>query len=658
MSDYLKEGFIDQVKGSLNRGNSGGSGTVGSGQENVIEKIKVNGVEQSVDGNKAVNIPVPTKTSELENDEGFLKEHQDLSEYAKSKDVPTVPSNVSEFTNDKQYQTADDVTGTLEPYAKSADVTKQITDEVAKIVANAPEDFDTLKEMSDWIANHENDASAMNSAIQANKTDIAGLCADKADLSDLDGLGVRVTTVEGEVDGVNRKLCGIEEGAEPTAATISGSNPTVTNSANAPLIYGKIKGYTLQDGEPTPDNPIDIKGLGDSGTIKVRTCGKNLLSHPLMSGTEYGLTRELNDDGSLTFIGTTTNQITYLLDDIISRLKVGETYIWSGVTNVRIIEGGTILYKSGDGSYTITENTTAFTPYFQWNSVGTTLNTTFYPMVRIKGTDDTYEPYTETVTTIPIDTLYEGDYLEVYADGSGKIVSNNSVFTPTNVTLMHHDSSWADGMFRCEQTPSDIKAYSNTSDTTVITSTHFPNTKISDMLSNVVSNGVSILNKTIFFKHESIMTSDDLKTWFGENTVKVIYPLATPIETPLTAEQVEQFKKLYTFDNVTNFFCDGEITARYYCNTDSGYTVGMLQEQAKENLEQIKNDLSEQESSVDQLYLNALPVGSIVQIEQYFDTLQESDAKDKWLYLGTSSIQYDNGAAVNCITNVYRKLAM
>lgn len=206
MSDYLKEGFIDQVKGSLNRGNSGGSGTVGSGQENVIEKIKVNGVEQSVDGNKAVNIPVPTKTSELENDEGFLKEHQDLSEYAKSKDVPTVPSNVSEFTNDKQYQTADDVTGTLEPYAKSADVTKQITDEVAKIVANAPEDFDTLKEMSDWIANHENDASAMNSAIQANKTDIAGLCADKADLSDLDGLGVRVTTVEGEVDGVNRNL--------------------------------------------------------------------------------------------------------------------------------------------------------------------------------------------------------------------------------------------------------------------------------------------------------------------------------------------------------------------------------------------------------------------------------------------------------------------
>ena len=381
-----------------------------------------------------------------------------------------------------------------------------------------------------------------------------------------------------EVDGVNRKLSGIEEGAEATAATISGSNPTVTNSANAPLIYGKIKGYTLQDGEPTPDNPIDIKGLGDSGTIEVRTCGKNLLSHSLPSITEYGLTMKPNDDGSLTFTGTTTNPVTYFLDDIISRLKVGETYIWSGVTHVNIVEDGTNLYKGGSGSYTITENTTGFLPYFQWNSVGTTLNTTFYPMVRIKGTDDTYEPYTETVATIPIDTLYKGDYLEVYADGSGKIVSNNSVFTPTNVTLMHHDSSWADGVFRCEQTPSDIKAYSNTSDTTVITSTHFPNTKISDMLSNVVSNGVSILNKTIFFKHESIMTSDDLKTWFGENTVKVIYPLATPIETPLTAEQVEQFKQLYTFDNVTNFFCDGELTARYYCNTDSGDTVGMIQE--------------------------------------------------------------------------------
>ena len=46
----------------------------------------------------------------------------------------------------------------------------KIISKVAEIVAGAPEDFDTLKEMSDWIASHENSAAEMNSEIQALKT--------------------------------------------------------------------------------------------------------------------------------------------------------------------------------------------------------------------------------------------------------------------------------------------------------------------------------------------------------------------------------------------------------------------------------------------------------------------------------------------------------
>ena len=53
------------------------------------------------------------------------------------------------------------------------EVEKIVTDEVAKIVADAPEDFDTLKEMSDWISQHEDSVAAMNSAIQQNATDIS-----------------------------------------------------------------------------------------------------------------------------------------------------------------------------------------------------------------------------------------------------------------------------------------------------------------------------------------------------------------------------------------------------------------------------------------------------------------------------------------------------
>lgn len=49
---------------------SGGGG--GSGEDNVIEVVEVNGTALTPDTNKAVNITVPTKTSDLTNDSNFV----------------------------------------------------------------------------------------------------------------------------------------------------------------------------------------------------------------------------------------------------------------------------------------------------------------------------------------------------------------------------------------------------------------------------------------------------------------------------------------------------------------------------------------------------------------------------------------------------------
>lgn len=69
----------------------------------------------------------------------------------------------------------------LSEYYTSTEVDSAIAAKVAEIVAGAPEDFDTLKEMSDWISSHESDASAMNSAIQTNTNDISELSTNKVD---------------------------------------------------------------------------------------------------------------------------------------------------------------------------------------------------------------------------------------------------------------------------------------------------------------------------------------------------------------------------------------------------------------------------------------------------------------------------------------------
>ena len=51
-------------------------------------------------------------------------------------------------------------------------VDKKISDKIAEIVDGAPDSLDTLKEISDWISGHADDASAMNTAIQGNTTAI------------------------------------------------------------------------------------------------------------------------------------------------------------------------------------------------------------------------------------------------------------------------------------------------------------------------------------------------------------------------------------------------------------------------------------------------------------------------------------------------------
>ena len=87
----------------------------------------------------------------------------------------------------------------LNSKANSADVyTKletdtKITEKVAEIVADAPEDFDTLKEMSDWIANHEGSAAAMNSAINANAENIANIQSEIGDIESVLSSVVEVT---------------------------------------------------------------------------------------------------------------------------------------------------------------------------------------------------------------------------------------------------------------------------------------------------------------------------------------------------------------------------------------------------------------------------------------------------------------------------------
>lgn len=391
-----------------------------------------------------------------------------------------------------------------------------------------------------------------------------------------------------EVDGVNRKLSGIEKGAEATAATISGSNPTVTNSANAPLIYGKIKGYTLQDGEPTPDNPIDIQGVGNGGTIEVKTCGKNLFNPEKTIGGqmiwwETGYPYEVAD---------------YFITDYIE-VNPNTTYTVRGFIDSHenwYYDADKIPIQSIGGCDLTTFTTPDNCKYIRLTAE---ISTKGIQQIELGDTATDLEPYTETTATIPIDTLYEGDYIELFADGSGQIVRTKGVKVFKGDEYFYHEDSWTNSnAFYNSSAISDIKPISGFGTKANIlcshlkadTPGHIANYESNDGLIGV--GGTS--GKQIFISIAGITTPSQLNTFMKENPITVVYELAKTKNEPLTAEQVAEFKKLQTFKCVTNVTADGEVTVRYYCNNDSGETVGMLQNIANNSVSKssIANNLT------------------------------------------------------------------
>ena len=88
-------------------------------------------------------------------------------------------------------------------------ITSAVAAKIAEVVANAPEDLDTLKEIADWISAHANDAAAMNTQITENKNNIA---TNTGDISALK------TSVAGKADKEHTHSAGdITSGTLPIA---------------------------------------------------------------------------------------------------------------------------------------------------------------------------------------------------------------------------------------------------------------------------------------------------------------------------------------------------------------------------------------------------------------------------------------------------------
>lgn len=163
-----------------------------------------------------------------------------------------------------------------------------ITSKVAEIVADAPEDFNTLKEMSDWISSHENDASAMNSAIQTNATNISDLQTGKVDKSSIDknyGLAL----------GETGKMFIYR--ADDTHINLEANNYRPIVPSNIPLV---MSNYGITSKTQITEMQEDIKNKVDNDIF----VAENLIKYPYAQMVESRLSVQFTyDDGMITLNG-------------------------------------------------------------------------------------------------------------------------------------------------------------------------------------------------------------------------------------------------------------------------------------------------------------------------------------------------------------------
>ncbi|AXH74498.1 MAG: putative tail fiber [crAssphage sp. isolate ctbg_1] len=169
--------------------------------------------------------------------------------------LAAIPTKTSQLTNDSNFITA-------------SDTDTKIAAKIAEIVAGAPEDLDTLKEIADWIKAHPNDVGELNASLQEIIADIEQIKTDYK-IKDVDTSNLLTVDDNGKL-GVTIYPKG-DDGKD-----------YLRNKTG--LVNGEVLRYALQD---------KLTAIHDSGvnTVAGNSCSiKFLTSVDVTRGTPFNLT--------------------------------------------------------------------------------------------------------------------------------------------------------------------------------------------------------------------------------------------------------------------------------------------------------------------------------------------------------------------------------
>lgn len=172
-----------------------------------------------------VGTKIPSKTSELMNDSGFLTEHQDLSGYATKDEIPKTASEVGA-----------DASGTAESKVSAHNVSDTAHNDIRLLVQGLAERLNTLADSDDTTLDQMSEVVAY---VKSNKSLIDAITTSKVNVSDI---------IDNLTTNVSSKPLSAAQGAKLKAlidaiATVELDETLTDNTKAAPAgMVGELKG--------------------------------------------------------------------------------------------------------------------------------------------------------------------------------------------------------------------------------------------------------------------------------------------------------------------------------------------------------------------------------------------------------------------------------
>lgn len=359
--------------------------------------------------------------------------------------------------------------------------------------------------------------------------------------------------------------------------TETGNPLCVDDAFAAPLCGLTVYGRSTQDGTPTPDAPVPIVSAGDGGSVAVKVTGKNILDmrNSKESATNSGVTYIRNADYSFTRTGTaadTTGNVWpaggYMikpnadLSNVFCVLLKGVKYSIKDCVLFTISLTGGPLTAQGQNFVPVQDM--YITGVRNENFIaGKTYNDTVYPAVYVGAKVLPYSPYREQLLTLPTPNGLPGIPVTSggnYTDSTGQQWVCDEVDLERGVKVQRINRLKLDDLsWRYELTPT------NKSDTFIsdVPASQDGTTRGYSLCQYAVFDGVAydiemkescrcyvwIKSVTLQFKAGSGVNSvDAFSEWLkARPDASISYCLATPIETPLTPDEIAAYKALTAY---------------------------------------------------------------------------------------------------------------